>query len=165
MREIKKTVELEGRKFVIHKLPAAESYGILADILTKAMPINLIGSALESFLPAGLLAQAAGKQSMTRAELQDLQMTILRAASEVLPAGETPVLDSQGFFQVEDLEYNMALFGALIAETMKWQYADFFTDALRKIGFELEDPEGLKTQLSATFWHAPETAASISSPP
>ena len=76
MVERQTEIELEGRRFVLHKLPAARSFGLLIEILTKALPVSLIGGALEDFVPAGLL-NAAGKQPVTAEELETLQLKLL----------------------------------------------------------------------------------------
>jgi hypothetical protein len=152
MREVMKTVEIDGRRFLIKKLPAATAYALLAEILTKGLPLNIIGTVLEQFIPAGML-KAAGKRTMTVEEMEKLELAFLSCVSEMLLSGPVETLDSQGNFQVENLEYDMLLFGELLAEVLKWQYADFFTGILRKLGIEdltiqLDDPEKLKTLLS-----------------
>lgn len=142
MIERQKQIELEGRQFILHKLPAAKSYALLVEMLTKALPIGLISGALEDFVPAGLLS-AAGKQQVTAEEIEALQLKLLQGVEEVLPAGLTKILDSQGHFKVPDLEDDMLLFGQLLAKAVGFQYKDFFTGILSKIGVTLDDPEAL----------------------
>ena len=149
MIERQTEIELEGRRFVLHKLPAAKSFGLLIEILTKALPVSLIGGALEDFIPAGLL-NAAGKQPVTAEELEALQLKLLQGVEEVLPAGPTKIIDSQSHFKVPDLEDDMLLFGQLLVKTVGWQYKDFFTGILAKIGVTLDDPETLLTKLGIT---------------
>ena len=152
MLEVKKTIEIDGRQFILQTQPAASVYALLTEILTKGLPLNLLGSALEQFIPASML-NMAGKQTMTVEEMEKLQLEFMRCVSEILPGGPVAVVDERGNYQVEDLEYDMLLFGQLLTEMAKWQYADFFTEILRKLGIEdltiqLEDPEKLKTLLS-----------------
>lgn len=149
MIERQKQIELDGRQFILHKLPAARSYGLLVEILTKALPIGLISGALEDFVPAGLL-NAAGKQPVTAEELEALQLKLLQGVEEILPAGSTAILDSQGHFKVAELEDDMLLFGQLLVKAVEWQYKDFFTGILDKIGVTLEDPEILLTKFGIT---------------
>lgn len=137
MREKEIRILLEDREFVIKKLPAARGYAILVDILTKALPLNLIGGVLEDFVPASLL-NLSGKQQMTMEEMEALQLKLLASVSEQLPAGATPILDSQGNFKVEDLEDNMLLFGQLLMKTVEFQYKDFFLGILSKMGITLD---------------------------
>lgn len=144
MREVTKTVEIDGRTFQIRKLPAATAYALLTEILTKGLPLNLLGSALEQFIPASML-NAAGKHTMTIEEMEKLEIAFLGCVSEILKSGPVPVVDNRGGYQVEDLEFNMLLFGQLLTEVVKWQYGDFFIEILRKMGFErTDDPEDLK---------------------
>ena len=100
-------------------------------------------------MPAGLL-NAAGKQPVTAEELETLQLKLLQGVEEVLPAGATAILDSQGHFKVSDLEDDMLLFGQLLAKAVGWQYKDFFTGILSKLGITLEDPEVLLTKFGIT---------------
>ena len=149
MIERQTEIELEGHRFVLHKLPAARSFGLLVEILTKALPVSLISGALEDFVPAGLL-NAAGKQPVTAEELEALQLKLLQGVEEILPAGPTAILDSQGHFKVPDLEDDMLVFGQLLVKAVGWQYKDFFTGILSKLGITLEDPEALLTKLGIT---------------
>lgn len=149
MIERQTEIELEGRQFILHKLPAARSLALLVEILTKALPISLISSALDDFVPAGVL-NAAGKQPVTAEELESLQLKLLQGVEEVLPAGPTAIVDSQGHFKVPDLEDDMILFGQLLVKTVGFQYKDFFTGILSKLGITLEDPEVLLTKLGIT---------------
>lgn len=145
MREITKRIELSGREFIIKKLPAMAAYSLLVEFLTKGMPMNIIGSALEQFVPANMLS-SAGKQVMTEADMERIQRKLISCVSEVLPAGPTPVIDSQGYFQVEDMEYNMFLFGQLLVKVVDFQYHDFFIEALDKLGVRVEDSENLRAK-------------------
>ena len=133
MIERQTEIELEGRRFVLHKLPAAKSFGLLIEILTKAGLLN-----------------AAGKQPVTAEELEALQLKLLQGVEEVLPAGPTKIIDSQSHFKVPDLEDDMLLFGQLLVKTVGWQYKDFFTAILSKIGVTLDNPEALLTKLGIT---------------
>ena len=149
MIERQTEIELEGRQFILHKLPAAKSFALLVEILTKALPVSLISGALEDFVPAGVLS-VAGKQPVTAEELEALQLKLLQGVEEVLPAGPTAIVDSQGHFKVPDLEDDMLLFGQLLVKPVGWQYKDFFTGILSKLGITLEDPEALLKKLGIT---------------
>lgn len=153
MRETEKTIELEGRTFILTKLPAASAYTTLVVLLTKGLPVNIIGTVLEQFVPANMLAHV-GKQNMSEEEMEHIQTRLVSKVYEVLPAGRTPVMDSMGHYQVEDLEYNMVLFGELFAEMLKFQYGDFFTEALGRIGVKLGDENALKTKAMNTLLSA-----------
>ena len=102
MVERTKQITMEGRTFRLQKLPAAKAYAILVEILTKALPIELLSSAFQDFLPA-IPRHIQGKPMMSMKEMEALQLIVLSAVSEKLKGGWTPVVDSQGHFQVEEL--------------------------------------------------------------
>lgn len=150
MIERQKQIELEGRQFVLHKLPAARSYALLVEMLTKALPIGLISGAFEDFVPAGML-NAVGKQHVTAEEIEALQLKLLQGVEEVLPAGPTKIIDGQGHFKVPDLEDDMLLFGQLLVRNVGFQYKDFFPEMFSKLGVTLEDPEVLLKKFGIIF--------------
>lgn len=163
MREREKQITLEERTFILKKMPAARGYAILAEILTKVLPLNIIGSTLEDFIPKSLL-NLENKQQMSIEELEVLQLRLLANVSEQLPGGLTPIVDKQGNFQVEDLEDDMLLFGQLLAKVLVFQYKDFFLDALGMLGITLEEPEVLLKAFTGTPSVCP-TSANTSLPP
>lgn len=163
MREREKQITLEERTFILKKMPAARGYAILAEILTKVLPLNIIGSTLEDFIPKSLL-NLENKQQMSMEELEVLQLRLLANVSEQLPGGLTPIVDKQGNFQVEDLEDDMLLFGQLLAKVLVFQYKDFFLDALGMLGISLEEPEVLLKAFTGTPSACP-TSANTSLPP
>lgn len=142
MRERTKQIMIEDRTFVLKKMPAAKAYAVLVEILTKAMPLDLLLGAMQDFLPASL-SNLRGKQVMSMEELEQLQLKLLSSVSEMLNSGPVPVVDSQGHFQVEDLEDDMLLFGTLLVKVVEFQYADFFTGLLSRMGITLDDPQAL----------------------
>ncbi len=140
MRERIKEVTMDGRTFQLKKLPAARSYAILVEIMTKAVPTDLLLNELQDFLPLNLTS-LPGRQMMSMEEMELLQLKLLAAVSEQLKSGWVPVVDNQGNFQVEDLEDNMLLFGELLVKVVEFQYADFFTALLSRLGITMEEPE------------------------
>lgn len=150
MRENVKQIMLEDRTFVLKKMPAAKAYAVLVEILTKAMPIDLLLGAMQDFLPASL-SSLKGKQMMSMEEMEQLQLKLLSSVSEMLTSGPVQVIDSQGHFQVEDLEDDMLLFGTLLVKVVEFQYADFFTGLLSRMGITLEDKETLLQKSKAVL--------------
>ncbi len=88
---------------------------------------------------------------MSMEEMETLQLKLLSAVSEELKGGWTPVVDSHGHFQVEDLEDDMLLFGTLLVRVVEFQYGDFFTGLLSRLGITLEEPEELPEKLKTVF--------------
>lgn len=150
MTERTKQITLEGRTFRLQKLPAAKAYAILVEIMTKALPVDLLSSAFQDFLPA-TFRNIKGKPAMSMEEMETLQLKLLSAVSEELKGGWTPVVDSHGHFQVEDLEDDMLLFGTLLVRVVEFQYGDFFTGLLSRLGITLEEPEELPEKLKTVF--------------
>lgn len=150
MRERVKQITIEDRTFVLKKMPAAKAYAVLVEILTKAMPIDLLLGAMQDFLPASL-STLKGKQMMSMEEMEKLQLKLLSSVSEMLTGGPVQVIDSQGHFQVEDLEDDMLLFGTLLVKVVEFQYADFFTGLLSRMGITLEDKETLLQKSKAVL--------------
>jgi hypothetical protein len=105
------------------------------------------------------MIQAAGKQQMTRLEMEEIQLVLLSKVQEQLRI-LTPIYSATGHCQVEDLEHDMVLFGQLLMESVKFQYQDFFGVILRKLGVEAPEDFGkmLNTVLSEHL-----TSASTSS--
>lgn len=150
MVERTKQIIVEGRSFRLQKLPAARAYAILVELLTKALPADFLIAALGDFLPARL-QNGREKSMMSMEDLEGLQMKLLSAVSEELKGGWTPVVDSNGHFQVEDLEDDMLLFGTLLARVIEFQYGDFFTGLLSWLGITLEEPEELPENSMESF--------------
>ena len=150
MVERTKQITMEGRTFRLQKLPAARAYAILVEILTKALPTDLLTSAFQDFLPAAL-PKSKDKPAMSMEELETLQLKLLAAVSEELKGGWTPVVDGQGHFQVEEMEDDMLLFGTLLVKVLEFQYADFFTGLLSRLGITLEEPEELLERSKEVF--------------
>lgn len=161
MSERTKRITIGERTFVLNKMPAARAYAVLVEIVTKALPLNLLGSVLEDFIPASLL-NLENKKPMSMEEFEQLQLKLLMCVSEELKSGPVSVVDSKGNFQVEELEEDMLLFGQLLAKAVEYQYKDFFTGVLSRMGITLEDKETL-LQKSKTVLEERQMSANTSS--
>ena len=157
MVERTKLITVEGSTFQLQKMPAAKAYAILVELLTKALPVDFLQSAMQDFLPAKL-AQLPGKTAMSMEEMELLQLKLLASVKEQLPGGLTPIIDSQGNFQVEDLEDDMLLFGTLLLKAVEFQYADFFTALLSRLGISMDDPETVLQKLEVALSEQPMSA-------
>jgi hypothetical protein len=162
MIEKTKVIDIDGRKFVLHKLPAARAYAVLVEIITKALPPGLMGIALEDFLPAALVRGGGGgeKKQMSIDEFEALEIQIMRAVSERL-AVDTPVVDKAGHFQAPDIEHDMLLFGRLLLEALKFQYTDFFDALLRSLGSQI--PEDITQRFGDVLSGEPTQASTSTS--
>lgn len=153
MVERTREIVIDGRTFQLKKLPAAKAYAILTEIITKAMPLDWFGGVIAEYIPMTLSGKGA-KQSMTMEELEQLQLKLLSSVSEKLNSGFVAVIDGSGHFQVEDLEEDMMLFGNLLLKVVEFQYGDFFTELLSKLGISLAEPEILQKKLAVSLQNA-----------
>lgn len=137
----RKTFEIEvidGRQFIIKKMPAAESMSVLKEILTRSLPIDLLslinveGKSIGSTLSSSGLGQGS---QMSIDEFSKFQMRLMKNVSERLPGGDIEVVDSLGNFKVEDLEFNLDLFLTLLLKVVSVNYKDFFIEKMKKLGF------------------------------
>lgn len=139
--------EYEGRKFKAKKMSAFEGVAVLKTLLTRALPIDLLSDVFAKDGLAGKLfaiTDTPNKKDMSVDEFIEFQQRILRNAYEVLPAGDTPVVDKAGNFGVIDVEYNMFLVAYLLVKVIEVNYKDFFVEILQRCGM-VEDAK-LMTQ-------------------
>lgn len=157
MRENVKQITIEDRTFILKKMPAARGFSLLMELATKVFPAGTLDIVLANILPFSVSNTQRNKMSME--ELEQLQLKILSFVSEQLEGILTPVVDKQGHFQVEDLEYDMMLFGELLLQMLMFQYMDFFLDGLGKLGLTTEDPEVLVKNLAELLKGLPMSAS------
>lgn len=142
-RVVTKTIEVEDRKFVIKKYTAMDGLKIAKLLLAKVIPMfqdlvplikSMVGSEgedrgidVESAVEnLSLDTIAAALDKITGADFDYIVMKSLQAVSEVLPAGEAPVMYSNGTFGVENIEYDVILTLRLTCEAVMWGCGDFF---------------------------------------
>lgn len=124
-REDTRRVEIKGRTFQIEKMDALESLAVLKELLTGALPIDIMGmfgNTLENI--TGILT----KKDMSIEEFVALEKRILRYTFEVLPTGLTRVVDGSGNFGVNDVEKDLSLVIKLLMEAVRLNYESFFTE-------------------------------------
>lgn len=64
-------------------------------------------------------------ENLSDEELENLSLRCLVKVSKELPAGDVPIMDANGNYLVQDIEYNPQLFISLIFEQLKWGLSDF----------------------------------------
>lgn len=149
MNERTKRITIKERTFILNKMPAAKGFSILAEIVTRVIPPGVFSQSLSNILPVSMLN--APRNQMSIEEMEQLQVKIIRYVSEELQSGPVPLVDSQGNFQVEDIEYDMMLFGELLVKMIMFQYTDFFTEGLGKLGATAEDSEAIVKNLAQSL--------------
>lgn len=143
-RVVTKTIEVEDRKFIVKKYTAMDGLKIAKLLLAKVIPMfqdlvplikSMIGSKddreinVESAVEnLSLDTIAAALDKITGADFDYIVTKSLQAVSEILPAGDAPVMYENGTFGVENVEYDVILTLRLTCEAVMWGCGDFFDD-------------------------------------
>ena len=126
MKETFKNIEIEGRKFQIHKFDALTGSYIIYTLLTQILPMGL-GKGIE-----GLSDIPANLPEMTKEKFMEIQKDCLRACSEVMPVGNqilpVKVLLPDGRWGVADLEGNAPLVMVLTMQVLGYNAQSFFSE-------------------------------------
>jgi hypothetical protein len=135
------------RRFKIQKYPALDGLKIAKVFVSKILPVfqtfvPLIGEArkiksgdgrsaldnmldnLGQYLSMDSIADTLDK--ITPADLDYIMQKSLQNAYEVLPAGDAQVMNPDGTYGVNDIEYDPLLVLRLICEVVMWGVGDFF---------------------------------------
>ena len=139
-------VKYEDRIFIVKKMTPFEGIAVLKELITKAMPFDLLSllneDDFEGISKVLSVAQGMSKKEMSIDEFVAFQKRLIKNCYEVKKIGEVPVLQNNGDFGVEDLENNMFLVCFLLLKVIEVNYKDFFLEILRKLGM-LEGTEGI----------------------
>lgn len=127
--EIFNRVTINDRAFAIQKFTAKDGLKIARIVMSKAAPLSAIFAKNEGdeidehnmFAAVGAIMDA-----LTDEDIDSLVNKCLSVCYEDLPAGLQVVIDKQGNFCVDDIEYDMQLTIRLCYEAIKWGAADFF---------------------------------------
>lgn len=153
-RVITKNIEVEGRKFVVKKYTARDGLKVAKLILAKIVPIfqdfiplvkkminnnksplrfsdksndnkesEMISEVIDNF---SLDTIASALDKISEEDFDFIVTKSLQSISEVLPAGEAPVMYSNGVYGVENIEYDTVLVLRLTCEAVMWSCGDFF---------------------------------------
>lgn len=116
-RQENKRVKVMGRDFVIHKF-------------TPFFGVYLVVNTFGGIVGKGdkLKAMVDSIMGKPRDEFIKLQADILKHCSEVLPAGNTPVVNDEGNFAVMNMTAPLAL--NLLIQTLLFSMTDFFTEGV-----------------------------------
>lgn len=134
-RELIYDLEINGttRTFKIKKFDALTGSYLLYSLINKMLPAFLESGVVDEVRSQtggepnlANLGSAISGAEMSEADFRKLQMTCLRACSEVLPAGEVPVIDSRGYFGVADLENDVAAVIGLTIQALTFNVKGFF---------------------------------------
>ena len=138
-------VEIDGRSFIIHMMPAQISMAILKELASRSLPVDLFSMFSIGEINVGqkLKEYGLGNSSnvMPMDEFIELEMKLLKYVDERLPGNDVQVVDELGNYQVQNLEYNLDLFSSLILKVLGVNYKDFFINKLKKLGLMLKDKD------------------------
>lgn len=116
-RVVTKTIELENRKFVVRKFDPMFGAYISLQIFSS---IDHNG---DKFNLEGILNKMVSKKFE---EFKEFQNKILAYCSEILPAGNIPVINSEGNIAINNLSPILLL--QLVMNTLMFSMEDFFTE-------------------------------------
>ena len=141
-RIISKTIEVEGRTFVVNKYPAIDGLKIAKVLLAKILPVfqtfiplvkesqkgNLsaekVLSNLGDYLSLDTIAGTLDK--IAPSDFDYIMQQSLMNVHEKLPAGNAKVLNPDGTYGVIDVEHDPLLVLRLVCESVMWGIGDFF---------------------------------------
>lgn len=130
-------VELQGRTFIIRRLPAAEALAVLKELMTRTVPLDIFsnidvgGKSLADVLSG---FGGSNKSIMSVDEFAALENRLMKCVSEKFPRDEINVIGEYGEYLVEDLEDNIELYFDLILKIVIFNYKDFFLKKLEALG-------------------------------
>lgn len=140
-RENMKRLEYSNRKFEIQKMDALESLAVLKELLTRALPFDIMsifGSEISQLMGSkqmgGIGSLLDSKKDMSIDEFILLQKRILKYSYEILPSGPVQIVTSAGDFGVMDVDKDLALILKLLVESVRLNYESFFIEMLQSIG-------------------------------
>lgn len=133
-KEIEIPIDGKKRKFRINKFDARTGSYVLYTVMSKLLPsLSGLGVSAEENKSTNqqlikALTQTIGNLAMAPEEFRCLQDTALRACEEVLPAGLTPIIDSNGNYAVIGLEKEAQAVFVLTIQAVLFNLKGFFTE-------------------------------------
>jgi hypothetical protein len=118
-RELYETFDRDGRQWRIGKFDAMTGTWMAYRVANEVLPI--LGVAEMIGVPVRMDAKPMGKSDFLQ-----LQRECLAVCAEMLPAGPTPVLNAEGTFAVQGLEYDAQTVGMLTVRALVWNLRSFF---------------------------------------
>ena len=136
-RKTFEVIELQGRKFVIRMFPAAEGLAILKELMTRALPMDLLSNVAIGGQSVGEKLKGFGfdnsKSAMSIDEFAAFEKRLLTCVDARLKDGDEQIINEDGTYNVVDIEYNLSLVMKLLLEVVRVNYKDFFVDSLKEL--------------------------------
>lgn len=137
MKEKLVEIEVEGKKrtFLVKKFDARTGSYVIYTVLNRLLPSILEFAQPEARqkLEGGthavteMATKVLSSSTLSEAEFLDLQNKCLRVCYEVLPAGNTPVINTTGQYGVIGLEDDLVTVFRLTLEALVFNLRGFFT--------------------------------------
>jgi hypothetical protein len=127
------SITIEGRTFKLHRFDPLLGNYILVQLFTMTLPFG-IGDMIKGAIGKGTekLPASTDSKPMGKAEFLEMQRDILSHCTEVLPAGEAPVVRDNGTYGITDFTMGIAM--QLLISTIAFNFNDFFGDVLSESG-------------------------------
>ncbi|EJP32245.1 hypothetical protein HMPREF1147_1338 [Selenomonas sp. FOBRC9] len=142
-RQIKKVVELQGRKFEIRSFDAFTGSYIAFTLMEKMLPMGMEAKMMNAVQADGGDTSALpmpNRALMSKAEFIAFQKDVLSVVGEVLPGRTAPLLNENGSWGVEDVADNAMLVIMLTIHALVFNISGFFSgDGLTALQAGLRD--------------------------
>ena len=119
-RQNSKLIDINERTFKINKFDPLMGNYILLQLVQFVLPFGISDKV---GLPDALL-NSVSRVGMSKKDFLELQRDILSVCSEVLPAGDAPVVREDGTYGIIDFNSQIAM--QLLIVTITFNYSDFF---------------------------------------
>lgn len=142
-----KVIEFEGRKWKVKKFDALTGSFIAYTLMSQALPAGLEAV-------AGIPNLPKNRGAMTREEFMTLQKDCLKVCYEVLPAGETAVMNENGTFGVIGIEDDTKTVLFLTIQSLVFNVSSFFdVNLLTSLATAFKDlfPSDAKTLMNSSM--------------
>ena len=129
-RETSKTIEVQGKKFVIRSFDAFTGAYIAFTLMEKMLPMGV-----EDKVKAAMRGEGKDVDSlptpnralMSKGEFYQFMKDCLSVVYEVFPARTAPVLNANGSWADEELKDNAPLAIILVIQALMFNVSGFFT--------------------------------------
>lgn len=130
-RKIEDRIDIDGRTFQLKSFDPLIGNYILVTLLSVVLPFG-IGDAIKSSIGYGsenIPTKISDSSNMIdKKSFIELQKDILSYVEEVLPAGNTPIILSNGNYGI--MNFNMGIAIKLLIAEITFNFSDFFGEFL-----------------------------------
>lgn len=125
-KELFKTIDIDGRKFILCKFNAKSGSYILFKLMGILAPIFKDIKEIKDTEDINLTELATSLFSLPETEFRYIQDNCLMSVKETLQSGPVQILNEFGTWGVEDIEFDTQLVLDLTLKTLVFNIAPFF---------------------------------------